>query len=155
MPAPTLHQSRILRTPQGSDVPIDGALVPFISRLWGMGMRTRSSCQDYGDLLAMSVPGLPAGDQRWIDFYKGRVWVELEAGHAEQLVGLLSRDRELHMALAQWGLPESWTCVRPILPDLTGGPARTAPSAHLFFPRSDVKRVVGVLEQLDGPAGRT
>jgi hypothetical protein len=98
----------------------------------------------------MSAPGLPTGDQRWIDFYQGRAWVELEAEHAERLVGLLSRDKEVHIALAQWGLPESWMCVRPVLPDLAGGSARTAPSTHLFFPQDQVERIADALDQVEG-----
>lgn len=144
---PTLHPWCPLRTPQGAQVPIDEDLVPFIARLWELGIRTRSSCQDYGAMLAASPPGLAAGDRRWVDFCAGRAWLELEAEDAERLVGLLSRDSELRLALSQWGLTESWWCVRPLLPELIGGRGRTAPSAHLLFPREHLDRVMNVLRE--------
>ncbi|WP_152514125.1 hypothetical protein [Nocardiopsis valliformis] len=144
---PTLHPWRPLRTPQGAQVPIDEDLVPLITRLWELGIRTRSSCQDYGAMLAASPPGLAAGDRRWIDFCADRAWLELETEDAERLVGLVSRDPELRLALSQWGLTESWWCVRPLLPELIGGRGKTAPSAHLLFPREHLERVVNVLRE--------
>lgn len=114
--------------------------------LWELGVRTRSSCQDYGALLAMSAPGLPVGDPRWMDFYTGRVWVEMDAAHAEDLVGWLSRDGELRLAMSQWGMADSWMWTRPILPNLVGGRGRTADSAHVVFPRHHLQRVLNVLQ---------
>jgi hypothetical protein len=126
--------------------------VELLQHLWELGVRTRSSCQDYGALLAMTAPGLPVGDPRWVDFYTGRVWVEMDAAHAEDLAGRLSRDGELRLAISQWGTAESWMWTRPILPDLVGGRGRTADSAHLFFPREQLARVVHVLRE-DSKAG--
>ncbi|WP_160050865.1 hypothetical protein [Nocardiopsis sp. FR4] len=119
--------------------------------LWESGVRTRSSCQDYGALLAMTAPGLPVGDQRWVDFYTGRVWVEMDAAHAEDLAGRLSRDGELRLAMSQWGMAESWVWTRPILPDLVGGRGRTADSAHVFFPRHHLQKVLNVLQRGKAP----
>jgi hypothetical protein len=121
--------------------------VDLLRLLWGLGVRTRSSCQDYGDLLAMSAPGLPVGDPRWVEFFTGRVWVEMDADHAEAVVGMLSRDGELHLAMSQWGMPESWLWFRPLLPDLARDRGRTSDSAHVFFPREHLPQVLKVLRR--------
>ncbi|MFV2196177.1 hypothetical protein [Nocardiopsis sp. LOL_012] len=140
-----IHPFEQMTTPGGVQVPVDEDLVPLLERLWALGMRTKSSCQDYGALLAMSAPGLPAGDQRWVDFHADRCWVEMDAADAEELVGLLSRDGELRMAVSQWGTARSWLCVRPLLPALEKTSGHTASSAHLFFPREHLDRVLHVL----------
>lgn len=140
-----IHPSLPVRTPHGVTISLDEDLAHLIPCLWRLGLRTRSSCQDYGTLLAMSGPGLPVGDSRWVDFYSGRVWMEMDAKHAERFVGLLSRDGELRLALSQWGLADSWVCIRPVLPDLVDTRGRTADSAHLFFPRNHLDRVLDVL----------
>ena len=57
------------------------------------------------------------------------------------------RDPELRLALSQWGLAESWWCVRPLLPELIGGRGKAAPSAHLLFPHEHLERVVNVLHE--------
>lgn len=98
-------------------------------------------------MLAAAPPGLAAGDRRWIDFCADRAWLEPEAEDAERLVGLLSRDPELRLALSQWGLAESWWCGRPPLPELIGGRGKTAPSAHLLFPHEHLERVENVLHE--------
>ncbi|SIO85301.1 hypothetical protein [Nocardiopsis sp. JB363] len=106
----------VLRTPQGVTVPINEDLVPLIPRLWDFGIRTRSNCQDYRAMLAASSPGLAAGDRRCIDFYVDRMWLELEAEDAKELVGLLSR------------APRSaWPCPSGASPSLGGVYARFCP----------------------------
>jgi hypothetical protein len=86
-----------------------------------------------------------------VEFFTGRVWVEMDADHAETVVGMLSRDGELRLAMSQWGMRESWWWVRPILPGLAGGRGRTSDSAHLFFPREHLDRVLDVLSPRKEP----
>lgn len=128
-------------------VPIDCELVPLVSRLWGLGIDTRASCQDYGESLTAYAPGLPQGDQRWIDFYSGRVWLKLAIDHAERLVSLLSMDGDLQVAMSEWARPDSWLCVRPVVPSIITGRAYSAQTTHVFFPQSHLAQVVEVLSQ--------
>jgi hypothetical protein len=144
-PQTHVHPCRPLRTPHGVTVPIDHDLATLLPRLWDLGIHTKSSCQDYGESLAACGPGTPSADPRWIDFYSGRIWLLLRADHAERLVSILSRDRELHLSLAQWTLPDSWLCLRPVVPSMDGGTPQWSPDAHVFFPRKHLARVEAVL----------
>lgn len=123
---------------------MDRDLVPLILRLWDLGLSTKASCQDFGESLKNSGPGLPPGDPRWGDFYAGRVWLKLAPAPAEHLVTVLGADRELSIAMNEWGRADSWLCVRPVVPDVYGGPARTK-DTHLFFPRGHLDHMVDVL----------
>lgn len=126
-------------------VPIDRELVPLVRRLWELGIDTRSSCQDYGESLTAPAPGRPPGDQRWIDFYSGRVWLKLATDHAELLMSLLSVDGDLRAAMSEWARPDSWLCVRPVVPNIITGRAYSAQTTHVFFPRPHLAQVVDVL----------
>lgn len=141
------HPTQLLHTPGGTPVPIDRDLVPLIRRLWERGIRTKASCQDYGESLTDSGPGMPSSDPRWADFHTGRVWLKMRPDHAERLITLLGANRELSFAMRQWGTADSWLCVRPVTPDLSGGPARTG-DVHVFFPQKHLDRVVEVFSGL-------
>ncbi len=141
-----IHPARSLRSPSGVAVLIDSDLVPLVLRLWALGLRTKASCQDFGESLGGSEPGLPPSDQRWVAFSAGRVWLKMRPDHAERLIGILGTDRELRPALCEWGRDDSWICVRPVTPDLRGGPPRTG-DTHLFFPREHLRRVVEILDR--------
>lgn len=116
-------------------------------RLWDLGIRTKASCQDFGESLHTSpAPGIPAGDQRWADFYRGRVWLKLPADGAHDLTTLLSADTELRSCMREWARPRSWICVRFLVPNAFGATATTSPDAHIFFPREHLPRVMHTLE---------
>lgn len=127
-------------------MPIDRDIVPLVRRLWELGLHTKSSCQNYGESLLTSGPGMPAGSRRWGSFYLDRVWLKLRAIDGEHLVGLLSRDPYLRFPISQWAMPESWLCVKPVLPNPVSGQARSELEAvHLFFPREHLDRVLTAL----------
>ena len=138
------HETQLLRTSSGVHVPIDRDLVPLILRLWSLGLNTRASCQNFGESLEDSGPGIPPGDPRWSAFYADRVWLKLSPAPAEHLITLLGADKELSIAMNEWGRAASWLCMRPVVPDVYGGPARTR-DTHLFFPRKHLDHVVEVL----------
>ncbi|QUX26886.1 MULTISPECIES: hypothetical protein [Nocardiopsis] len=138
------HEIQLLEAPSGVRVPIDRELVPLVLRLWSLGMNTRASCQNFGESLKGSGPGMPPGDPRWSAFYTDRVWLKLRPAPAEHLITLLGADRDICIAMNEWGRAESWLCVRPVVPDVYGGPARTR-DTHLFFPREHLDHVLEVL----------
>jgi hypothetical protein len=141
-----LHPTDSLATPNGTVVPIDRDIVPLVLRLWELGLHTKSSCQNYGESLAVSGPGMPPGAQRWASFHLDRVWLKLRPDDGERLVTLLARDPHLRFPMSQWDTPESWLCVKPVLPSPADGRPRPGSEAvHLFFPRDQLDRVLTVL----------
>ncbi|RCV56658.1 hypothetical protein [Marinitenerispora sediminis] len=144
------HPCERLTAPDGRTVHVDLALVRLISLLWNLGIRTRASCQDYGESL-QAHPGLLSGDPRWIDFHRGRVWLKLRAADAQRLITMVSTDRELRAGLRRWATADSWLAVRPVVPDAFGVGADTSDDVHLFFPCAHLERVERLLRTACSP----
>ncbi|MFC7330311.1 hypothetical protein [Marinactinospora rubrisoli] len=138
------HPGDRLTAPDGRTVHIDLRLVPLIRLLWNLDIRTRASCQDYGESL-QAHPGLPSGDPRWIEFHRGRVWLKLPAQDAQRLLTMVGTDRGLRAALRRWATADSWLAFRPVVLDAFGVGVETSNDVHLFFPSAHLGRIEHVL----------
>ncbi|MFC4560311.1 hypothetical protein ACFO4E_00420 [Nocardiopsis mangrovi] len=139
----------MLETPDGGTARIDRDIVPLVRRLWGIGIRLRASCQNFGESLH-EVPSLavPPGDHRWSGFYQDRVWLKLSSEHACRLVALLASNDELRSYMREWGGADSWICSRFIVPNAFGGDAVTSDDAHIFFPSTHLPVVICTLDEV-------
>jgi hypothetical protein len=84
MPAPQIHPSQCLTTPDGTQADIDTDIVPLVRALWALNLATTASCQDFGDGTAgqreANLRPSRYGGDAFIAYHTGYAWLKMPTG---------------------------------------------------------------------------
>jgi hypothetical protein len=145
-----VHPAHLLTAPDGTLADIDTEIVPLIKALWGLGLATTASCQDFGDGTArqrkINQRSPARGGDAFIAFYTGYTWLQMPAQDAQRLATILL-DTEFRDNVTRRWEQGSWRMHVPLTFDGSQG-ISLARTTQIHFPREQVPGLTLTLERM-------
>jgi hypothetical protein len=143
-----VHASQRLTAPDGTQADIDTEIAPLVRALWGLGLVTTASCQDFGEgtagqRKAYRYPSRYGGDA-FIAYYTGWAWLKMPIPDAQRLADMLLAT-EFHDKVTRRWEPGSWRMHVPLISE-DGKGIVPASTAQIHFPREQIAGLTHTIE---------